>query len=135
MHEPYRTILGHFRHEIGHYYWDRLIRDTDRIEGFRRLFGDERHDYDRALQQHYNQGAPGDWAWSFVSAYASSHPWEDWAETWAHYLHVIDSLETADDCGLGLWPKRAASPPSCPTAPSTAGSRCRSTGSSSAGFR
>jgi hypothetical protein len=110
MHEPYRTILGHFRHEIGHYYWDRLISNTGWIEEFRRLFGDERQDYHRALEQHYNQGAPGNWAWSFISAYASSHPWEDWAETWAHYLHVIDSLETADDCGLGLWPKRSDEP-------------------------
>ena len=66
--------------------------------------------YDRALQQHHKQGAPVNWASSFVSSYASSHPWEDWAETWAHYLHVIDSLETADDCGLGLWPKRSDEP-------------------------
>ena len=110
MHEPYRTILGHFRHEIGHYYWDRLIRDSDEIEEFRRLFGDERQDYDQALQHHHQQGAPANWAMSFVSAYASAHPWEDWAETWAHYLHIIDTLETAVECGLTLRPKRSDEP-------------------------
>src|SRR5262249_38624632 len=108
--EPYRTILGHFRHEIGHYYWDRLIRDSDAIDEFRRLFGDERQDYDQALLHHHHQGAPADWPQSFVSAYASSHPWEDWAETWAHYLHIIDTLETAVDCGLTLRPKRTDEP-------------------------
>jgi hypothetical protein len=110
MHEPYRTILGHFRHEIGHYYWDRLIKDTDAIEGFRRLFGDERQDYSQALQRHHQQGPPPDWPQRFVSAYASSHPWEDWAESWAHYLHIIDCLETAEDSGLMLSPKRRNEP-------------------------
>ena len=62
MHEPYRTLLGHFRHEIGHYYWDRLIQGTDRIDGFRQLFGDERQDYGQALHRHHQQGAPVDWA-------------------------------------------------------------------------
>jgi hypothetical protein len=110
MHEPYRTILGHFRHEIGHYYWDRLIRDGDELDAFRRLFGDEREDYNQALQRHHQQGAPSDWPASFVSAYASAHPWEDWAETWAHYMHIIDTLETAVDCGLTLRPKRSDEP-------------------------
>jgi hypothetical protein len=110
MHEPYRTILGHFRHEIGHYYWDRLIRDSEDIGEFRRLFGDERQDYDQALQHHHQQGAAADWALTFVSAYASAHPWEDWAETWAHYLHIIDTLETAVACGLTLRPKRSDEP-------------------------
>jgi len=108
--EDYRTLLGHFRHEIGHYYWDRLIQGSDQIEEFRRLFGDEREDYDEALKRHHQQGPPADWENSFVSAYASTHPWEDWAETWAHYLHMTDTLETAVECGLSLWPKRADEP-------------------------
>jgi hypothetical protein len=110
MHEPYRTLLGHFRHEIGHYYWDRLLRDSDRLDAFRELFGDERRAYAKALQQHYEQGAPGDWQYRFISAYASSHPWEDWAESWAHYLHMTDCLETAAACGLALRPRRPDEP-------------------------
>ena len=108
--EDYRTLLGHFRHEIGHYYWDRLIQGTDRIEEFRRLFGDEREDYGEALKRHHQQGPPADWEESFVSAYASTHPWEDWAETWAHYLHMTDTLETAVECGRLVWPKRSDEP-------------------------
>src|SRR5205085_4743937 len=84
MHEPYRTLLGHFRHESGHYYWDRLIDGSDRLDAFRSLFGDERADYLAALQQHYAQGPQASWPDQFVTAYASSHPWEDWAESWAH---------------------------------------------------
>jgi hypothetical protein len=110
LHEPYRTLVGHFRHEVGHYYWDRLIRDSDRIEGFRQLFGDEREDYGQALKNHYDQGPPGDWQQRFVTTYASSHPWEDWAETWAHYLHMTDTLEMATACGLSLRPRRADEP-------------------------
>jgi len=104
LNEPYRTLLGHFRHEIGHYYWDRLIAGSDRLEDFRRLFGDDRRNYDEALQTHYQHGAPVDWPAHYVSAYSSSHPWEDWAETWAHYLHMEDTLETAAACGLSLRP-------------------------------
>lgn len=100
LHEPYRTLLGHFRHEVGHYYWDRLIRDSGWLEPFRALFGDERADYGAALKTNYEQGPPADWAERHISAYASSHPWEDWAETWAHYLHVVDSLDTAVSHGL-----------------------------------
>ncbi|MDN3921306.1 zinc-binding metallopeptidase family protein [Roseateles violae] len=101
MHEPYRTVLGHFRHEIGHYYWDRLLRESPWIAEYRRLFGDERADYGQALQRHY--AAPlADWPQRFVSAYASAHPWEDWAECWAHYLHLHDGLETAAAWGLRL---------------------------------
>lgn len=110
LHEPYRTLLGHFRHEIGHYYWDRLVAEGPELEGFRRLFGDERQPYDAALQRHYAEGAPADWQGRFLSAYASAHPWEDWAETWAHYLHMADSLETAAACGLSLKPKRSDEP-------------------------
>jgi hypothetical protein len=105
MQEPYRTLLGHFRHEIGHYYWDRLVKDTDWVTAFRHRFGDERADYAQALKRHYREGARADWPEQFISAYASSHPWEDWAETWAHYLHMTDSLETAAGCGLSLQPR------------------------------
>jgi hypothetical protein len=100
MGEMYRTVLGHFRHEIGHYYWDLLVSGTLRQEEFRQIFGDERVDYRRALATHYAQGAPADWPQRHVSAYAASHPWEDWAETWAHYLHILDTLETAAAEGL-----------------------------------
>ncbi|WP_332826235.1 zinc-binding metallopeptidase family protein [Ramlibacter sp.] len=96
MHEPYRTILGHFRHESGHYYWDRLIAEGGRTEAFRAVFGDESQDYQQALQDHYARGGTvPDWQDNFVSEYATAHPWEDWAETWAHYLHMVDLLETA----------------------------------------
>jgi hypothetical protein len=100
MGEAYRTLLGHLRHEIGHYYWDRLIKDGPRLGNFRALFGDESQSYEEAIKRHYEQGAPVDWQTNFVSAYASMHPWEDWAETWAHYLHIIDTLETAKSHGL-----------------------------------
>jgi hypothetical protein len=108
--EPYRTLLGHMRHEIGHYYWLRLIEGTSEVERFRALFGDERDDYATALTRHYEQGPPPDWQTQFVSAYASAHPWEDWAETWAHYLHMSDTLETAAACGLSLRPPRQGEP-------------------------
>jgi hypothetical protein len=100
LREPYRTLLGHFRHEVGHYYWDRLIWDTPWLEPFRRLFGDERASYAEALRRNYEQGPPAAWANAHISSYATMHPWEDWAETWAHYLHVVDSLGTA--LGFGL---------------------------------
>ena len=96
LHEPYRTLLGHLRHESGHYYWDRLVEDAGRIDAFRQMFGDERADYGQALNAYYAAGgAPANWQACHVSAYATSHPWEDWAETWAHYLHMVDLLETA----------------------------------------
>ncbi|MBL8260225.1 MAG: putative zinc-binding metallopeptidase [Candidatus Competibacteraceae bacterium] len=100
MHEPYRTLLGHFRHEIGHYYWDRLVRDSEWLDDYRALFGDERADYATALRRHYENGPPADWPQHFVTSYASTHPWEDWAETWAHYLHMVDTLDTAHSFGL-----------------------------------
>ena len=102
LHEPYRTLLGHFRHEVGHYYWNLLMRDPTRLAGFRKLFGNEHLDYGEALEAHYKNGADPEWQSSYVSAYASSHPWEDWAETWAHYLHMSDALETAADSGLRI---------------------------------
>lgn len=105
MAEPYRTLLGHFRHESGHFYWDRLVRDTAWLEAFRECFGDERADYGKALARHYEGGPAREWESQFVSGYASSHPWEDWAETWAHYLHIVDTLETAWHFGLRLEPQ------------------------------
>jgi hypothetical protein len=100
MNEPYRTLLGHLRHEVGHYYWDRLIGGTTWIDEFRRLFGDERADYGETMQRYYASGPPLDWPQRFVSAYASSHPFEDWAETWSHILHMADTLGTALSFGL-----------------------------------
>lgn len=103
--EPFRTLLGHFRHEAAHYYWDRLIANSPWLPRFREIFGDERSDYATALQHHYRNGPPLDWADRSVSPYASVHPWEDWAETMAHYFHIIDSLETAAGFGMSLRPK------------------------------
>ncbi|MFO1129520.1 MAG: putative zinc-binding metallopeptidase [Rhodospirillales bacterium] len=95
LQEPYRTVIGHIRHELGHYYWDVLVRDdTSWLGKFRELFGDDRLDYSQALQKHYSEGPPPDWQSNFISAYAASHPWEDWAESWAHYLHMQATLET-----------------------------------------
>lgn len=104
MAEPYRTLLGHFRHESGHYYWDVLIRHSEDLEQVRKLFGDDRLDYGEALKGYYENGPVENWQLNYVSAYASSHPWEDWAETWAHYLHIIDTLETAREFGLQVHP-------------------------------
>jgi len=107
LHEPYRTLLGHFRHESGHYYWDRLVRSNPpQLSAFRELFGDERLDYGAALQAHYRDGPPPNWQDEFVSGYAAAHPWEDWAESWAHHLHMIDALETSASCGLALASER-----------------------------
>ena len=100
MHEPYRTLLGHFRHEVGHYYWDRLVWNTSWMDGFHQLFGDETQDYAASVQKNYEQGPPAQWQLHYVSAYASTHPWEDWAECWAHYLHMRDTLDTALSFGL-----------------------------------
>jgi hypothetical protein len=108
--EPYRTLLGHFRHESGHYYWDRLIKQNERCAAFREVFGDERQDYAHAIQHHHETGPAADWRERFVSGYAGAHPWEDWAETWAHYLHMTDTLETASACGVSIRPCRADEP-------------------------
>jgi hypothetical protein len=96
MRERYRTLLGHFRHEIGHYYWNLLVRDSEHLTRVRDLFGDEQLDYTQALERYYSREPSDAWKGSFVSEYATSHPWEDWAETWAHYLHMVDTLETAN---------------------------------------
>lgn len=103
LHEPYRTLLGHLRHESGHYYWDRLVATNDfALAGFRERFGDDRADYQEALDRHYRDGPVPDWQERCVSTYASMHPWEDWAETWAHYLHLVDTLETAESVGVRI---------------------------------
>ncbi len=108
MGEPYRTLLGHLRHESGHYFWDRLVEnDAPQLDAFRGLFGDERTDYAQALEKYYNEGAPPGWQSDYVSTYATTHPWEDFAETWAHYLHIVDTLETAGAFGLKVKPRRA----------------------------
>jgi hypothetical protein len=100
-------LLGHLRHEVAHYYWDRLVANKGWHGRFRYLFGDESTDYFDALHRYYWQGPPADWPTRCVSAYASAHPWEDWAETWAHYLHMVDTLETADDFNISLRAKHA----------------------------
>lgn len=105
LNEQYRTLLGHFRHEIAHHYWDILISRSPSLEAFRELFGDETEDYEAALNRHYAQGAPPDWPTSFISSYATSHPWEDFAESWAHYMHLIDTAEVASSFGLRLAPR------------------------------
>ncbi len=100
MAELYRTLLGHFRHESGHYYWDIVLDSEQKRDAAREVFGDERTDYAEALDKHYREGPTADWQARYVSAYAASHPSEDWAESWAHYLHITDALETAAACGL-----------------------------------
>lgn len=102
--ESSRTLLGHFRHESAHYLWQRnlseLAWDDPLRLAFRERFGDEWIDYASALGTYYQNGAPGDWGQNYITAYASSHPWEDWAETWAHYLQIIDGLETCESLGI-----------------------------------
>lgn len=105
MGEPYRTLLGHFRHETGHYFWDRLLSGGARLPEFRERFGDETADYGTALRSYYATGPAPQWQETFVSAYAGSHPWEDFAETWAHYLHIVDTLEMARAYGLQMQPE------------------------------
>jgi hypothetical protein len=101
MDEPYRTLLGHFRHEIGHYYFYRLVGPTQRyLQRFRELYGDPDADYQAALDRHYAEGSPPGWDQSYVSTYATMHPAEDWAETFAHYLHIRDTMDTAASFGL-----------------------------------
>jgi hypothetical protein len=107
--ERYRTLLGHFRHEVGHYFWDRLVADRDGYEAFRELFGDERVDYTDALKRHYSTVPDPNYAAQFITPYAASHPWEDFAETFAHYLHLVDTLETAGAYGFANAPDAGGS--------------------------
>jgi len=109
--EPYRTMLGHFRHESGHYVEWILVEGTDRITAARDLFGDERTDYQAEIDRHYSEGPPSDWPQRFISTYATMHPYEDFAETWAHYLHITDTMETADAYGLSHGAEATASHP------------------------
>lgn len=107
LQEPYRTLIGHLRHEVGHYFWQQLVfGDSAVLEKFRAIFGNEQMNYSDSLQRYYKNGAPDDWQKSFISKYATSHPWEDWAETWAHYLHIMDMVETAHFFGLKVRPSK-----------------------------
>lgn len=110
LNERYRTMLGHLRHEIGHYYWYALIDRTPLMPAFRALFGDESIDYAEAQRRNYELGPAPDWQQNYVSAYASMHPWEDSAETWAHYIHILDTLETANASGVALAGRTLLSP-------------------------
>jgi hypothetical protein len=105
--EPYRTMLGHLRHELGHYFQPLLVQGEEEWARCRALFGDERADYQAALERHYQDGPPTDWAQAHVSEYAATHPWEDWAETFAHYLHIRDTLQTAAEYGVTVRGPRA----------------------------
>jgi hypothetical protein len=104
MGEAYRTLLGPFRHEVGHHFWDILVRDGGKLEQCRSVFGDDSEPYETALARHYEQGPREDWQANYVSPYATMHPWEDFAETWAHYTHIIDALETANAFGIEIKP-------------------------------
>lgn len=110
MNESYRTLLGHFRHESGHYYWQRLVAHGDCLDEFRTRFGDERRHYQDSLAAYYRDGPPPDWQDEYVVAYASSHPLEDFAECWGHYLHMVDTLQTATDDGIAIGNLRLADP-------------------------
>ena len=100
--EPYRTMIGHLRHESGHFYWDRLVRGSTWLDEVRTVFGDDRADYQASLAKHYKDGPPATWPQTHVTAYATAHPWEDWAETWAHYLHMVDAIELSKAYGMRL---------------------------------
>ena len=100
MLEPYRTLIGHFRHESGHYYWSLVSEDVESTTMFKGVFGDPKADYATALRRYYHDGPSCDWHSSFISTYATSHPLEDWAETWSHYLYIFDALQTARAQGL-----------------------------------
>ncbi|MEE4184153.1 MAG: putative zinc-binding metallopeptidase [Gammaproteobacteria bacterium] len=100
MQERYRTLLGHFRHEAGHYYYGKLVCSPEKLREWRGIFGDERVDYGLRMQEYYADGPPPAWAHDFVSSYATAHPHEDWAESFSHYLHIIDALETLRSSGM-----------------------------------
>ena len=108
--EPYRTLLGHLRHEAGHYYWDLLVEDGGLVEASRAVFGDESESYAEALEHYYEHGPKPGWEDAYVSAYATMHPWEDFAETWTHYLHMVDTLDTGAGFGLSVSPRVGSDP-------------------------
>jgi hypothetical protein len=97
-------LLGHFRHEVGHHYWDVLVRNRNKFDACRAVFGDDTIDYGEALKRHYEHGSPQSWEEQFISQYATTHPWEDFAETWAHYLHIVDMLEMIAASGMSVRP-------------------------------
>ena len=96
VHAPFRTLIGNLRHKVGHHYWHRLVGQSDHVTPFRRLFGDERADYPAAIEPHQAAVAHHWDASRFVTGRAESHPFEDWAETFAHYLHILDATDTAE---------------------------------------
>jgi hypothetical protein len=104
--EPYRTMLGHFRHEVGHYYQNLLVETgsgaSAHLAECRRIFGDETVSYSDAIARHYAYGAPEEWRETFISEYATMHPWEDFAECFAHYLHITDTIDTSREAGMVL---------------------------------
>jgi hypothetical protein len=100
MDEPYRTLLGHFRHESGHYYYTVLAESGPARADFEMLFGDPDSDYQAALDRHYSGGAPAGWQDRYISSYATMHPAEDWAESFAHYLHIRDTIDTSAAFGF-----------------------------------
>ncbi|WP_028474273.1 zinc-binding metallopeptidase family protein [Nocardioides alkalitolerans] len=98
--EPYRTMLGHLRHEVGHYIEYRLVQGDEVLARCRELFGDDTADYQAEIDRHYDEGPPEDWEERFITTYATMHPFEDFAETFAHYLHISDTVDTAAEQGL-----------------------------------
>ena len=143
--EPYRTMLGHLRHEVGHYYESILVEnagDGRYLDECREVFGDESADYQAEIARHYKFGPPQDWSQSYISEYATMHPWEDFAECFAHYLHITDTIDTARESGLAMHSDRVrfrfpatlprspptATPPSSGCSMTGSGSRCSSTG-------
>jgi hypothetical protein len=110
LNERYRTMLGHLRHEIGHYYWYVLVDGTPLQSAFRELFGDETADYADSMRRHYESGPSENWPQAHVSPYSSMHPFEDFAETWAHYIHILDTLETASASAVALAGRTLVSP-------------------------
>ncbi len=97
--EPQRTLIGHMRHEIGHYIdWSWACRMA--ADEYRALFGDpDSIDYSEAMKRHYDEGPPSNWANHYVSAYATMHPWEDFAETVNVYLDIMAIATTATELG------------------------------------
>ena len=98
--EVYRTVLGHMRHEIGHHFFQCIKGDQMLHSNFEQKFGSSSLDYNNALAEFYASGPDVNWSEYCITAYASAHPMEDWAETWSHYLHIYDALDTAFNFGL-----------------------------------
>ncbi|HEX8911914.1 MAG TPA: putative zinc-binding metallopeptidase [Humisphaera sp.] len=93
--EAHRTLIGHFRHELGHYVWDVAIKGK-REDECKALFGDHTADYGEAMKAYYANGPKPGWQSQYVSGYATMHPWEDWAETFANYLDMMATLDSAE---------------------------------------